>query len=157
MFWHCSFKGRTCLSVYFQVPEACRGCRDSFLWPPGGKFSSIYSIGEFWHQHLFNSLFLRSAPLARPFLPSRRHFYKPESVPSVRRASINPGGAGPRTLKQEVPLNAGSFCSSLLLLRLKREELCLLSFLTGVWEPACFPFSSWVVGGALLPAFLLEF
>lgn len=59
--------------------------------------------------------------------------------------------------RQEVPLKAGSFCSSLLLLRLKREELCLLSFLTGVWEPGCFPFSSWVVGGTLLLAFLLEF
>lgn len=65
--------------------------------------------------------------------------------------------AGRQPLKQEVPLKAGSFCSSLLLLRLKREELCLLSFLTGVWEPGCFPFSSWVVGGTLLLAFLLEF
>lgn len=54
-------------------------------------------------------------------------------------------------------MKAGSFCSSLLLLRLKREELCLLSFLTGVWDPGCFPFSSWVVGGALLLAFLVEF
>lgn len=65
--------------------------------------------------------------------------------------------AGRRPSKQEVPLKAGSFCSSLLLLRLKREELCLLSFLTGVWEPGCLPFSSWVVGGTLLLAFLLEF
>lgn len=54
-----------------------------------------------------------------------------------------------------VPLKAGSFCSSRLLLRLKREELCLLSFLTGVWEPGCFPFNSCVVGGMLLLAFLL--
>lgn len=54
-----------------------------------------------------------------------------------------------------VPLKAGSFCSSLLLLRLKREEICLLSFLTGACEPGCFPFSSCVVGGTLLLAFLL--
>lgn len=57
---------------------------------------------------------------------------------------------------QCIPLKAGSFCSSLLLLKLKWEELCLLSFLTGDWAPGCFPFSSCVVGGTLLLPFLLE-
>lgn len=55
-----------------------------------------------------------------------------------------------------IPLKAGSFCSSRLLLRLKRDELGRLSFLTGVCEPLCLPFSSCVVGGTLLLPFLFE-
>lgn len=144
-FWFCRFKERTHLSV---TSVEAAGIPSS-AWLKENSVLCIASvILQFSHQNRFNSWFLPSAVLTQPFLPSRRHFYTPECILSIYK------GCGP--LKQEVPLKAGSFCSSLLLLRLKREELCLLSFLTGVWEPGCFPFNSWVVGGALLLAFLLE-
>lgn len=77
----------------------------------------------------------------------------PHALPPGESTACEEGRSCPTV---SVPLRAGSFCSSLFLLRLKREELCRRSFFTIWGPPEYLILFSWVGGGALLLGRLFE-